>query len=175
MRAHLAWLGPGLLALALLSSSAEGVGPPQKKKAAARPDDALTLARKIDRHIDASLKARKVPASPIAGDAEFLRRVYLDLAGRIPRVSEVRAFLDDKRADKRAKLVEKLLEGPNYINHLTNVYRTLLLPRGNDQNVQFLTSQIEGWVRPRIRDNVKWDKMVRDLLTAPVGGNRMGR
>src|SRR5262249_44042750 len=106
---------------------------------------------------------------------EFLRRVYLDLAGRIPRVSEVRDFLDDKRADKRAKLVEKLLDGPNYVTHLTHVYRALLLPRGNDQNVQFLASQIEGWVRPRVRDNVKWDKMVRDLLTAPVAANRMGR
>src|SRR5262245_14119818 len=176
MRAHLAWLGPGLLALALLSSSAGGVGPPAKKPAPSRNGDALALARQIDRHIDADLKERKVPAAPIADDSELVRRVYLDLAGRIPRVSEVRSFLADKRANKREKLIDKLLDGPNYVAHLTNVYRYLLLPRNNDQNVQFLTTQIEGWVRPRVRDNVAWDKMVRELLTTPIGGgNRMGR
>jgi len=105
-----------------------------------------------------------------------VRRAYLDLAGRIPRVSEVRDFVADKRADKRRRLVEKLLGSSNYVNHFTNTWRTLLLPQNNNQQVQFLANQIETWVRQRVRDNTPYDKMVRELITTQVNFNRgMGR
>ncbi len=70
-------------------------------------------------------------------DAEFLRRVYLDLAGRIPSVAEARMFLDDKRPNKRARLVDELLASPRYAAHFTNVWRALLLPEaGNNFQVR---------------------------------------
>jgi hypothetical protein len=131
--------------------------------------EVVKLARLIDRHINDGLRANKAVVAPIAPDSEFVRRVYLDIAGRIPRVSEVREFLADKAADKRLKLVEKLLSGPNYVNHLTNVWRVLLLPDNNNQQIQFLSPQIEGWLRPRLRDNLPYDKMVRELITADLG------
>src|SRR5262245_16781693 len=53
-------------------------------------------------------------AAPIASDAEFLRRIYLDLTGTIPAAADVRAFLDDKAADKRIKLIDKLLASPEH-------------------------------------------------------------
>src|SRR5579862_8649075 len=94
--------------------------------AAAR--DVAAMAATIDKRITAGWeKAKAKPAEP-ADDAEFLRRVTLDLCGRIPSVSEVRAFLKDTAPDKRARVVEKLLDGPLYVRHFTNYWRQLLMP-----------------------------------------------
>src|SRR5947208_11116470 len=79
--------------------------------------DAKALADKIDKIIAERWAKEKVTPAPAADDAEFLRRVTLDIAGRIPSVAEVRAFLDDKAPDKRAKAIERLLDGPAYVNH----------------------------------------------------------
>jgi hypothetical protein len=170
MRKKLLRGGLGLLCLVLTSGIAPAAAP------ATPGDDVLSLARKIDQHIAAGLKTKKAVAAPLAGDHEFVRRAYLDLAGRIPRVSEVRAFVADKRADKRRRLVETLLGSSNYVTHFTNTWRTLLLPQNNNQQVQFLANQIEAWARQRIRDNTPYDRMVREMLTTQVNRNQgMGR
>src|SRR5687767_5258606 len=72
---------------------------------ASRADEPLHT--RIDALIGA--KAASRPAAALADDAEFLRRIYLDLAGRIPSVAEARTFLDDKAPDKRTKLIDRLL------------------------------------------------------------------
>jgi hypothetical protein len=176
MRSHRTHVGLGVLCLALLSAGVPAAGPPASTAEGpgkrTRRLDALALALQIDRHLAAAYAKHKVTPAPLADDAEFVRRVYLDLAGRIPRVSEVRAFLDDRRPDKRMKLVDRLLSGPNYIAHLTNVWRDLLLPQNNNQQVRFLAGQIENWVRSRIRANTPYDKMIRELLTAEVATAR---
>jgi hypothetical protein len=135
-------------------------------------DEVVKLARLIDRHINAGLKDRGIPAAPIASDAEFCRRIYLDLAGRIPKVSEVRAFLEDKRADKRMLLVEKLLKSNTYINHFTNTWRFQLMGGTTNQQAQFLAPQLEQWSRKHIKDNTPYDVVVRELLTVPVANAR---
>jgi len=132
------------------------------------------LAGRIDQLIEAGHTENGVKPAPLADDAEYVRRVYLDVAGRIPRVSEVHRFLDDPSPGKRRALVEELLKGPHYVNHFTNVWRALLLPQNNDRQAQFLSAQIEGWLRPRLRDNKPYNEMVRELLTAPVRSNRVG-
>jgi hypothetical protein len=139
---------------------------------AATPDkDAETLAATIDRHLAAAWEANKVQPSPLANDAEFLRRVYLDLAGSIPAVAEVRAFLDDPRPDKRRRLVEHLLEGPRYVTHFTNVWRALLLPESmNNVQTGFLAPGFESWLRGKLQQNTPYDAMVRELLTLPMDG-----
>jgi len=167
MKTHLG-RGLALASVVLLFTTVQAAGPPVAGRAAARLDDVAELAIRIDRHIAAGLKDRKVVAAPLASDTEFVRRVYLDIAGRIPRVSEVREFLDDRRPDKRRLLVDKLLDGANYASHMTNIWRALLLPNNNNQQVQFLGGQIENWVRGRVRDNVPYDKMIRDLITTPI-------
>jgi hypothetical protein len=67
--------------------------------------DPTALAARIDKHLEARWAAEKVKPPTPADDAAFVRRVYLDLVGRIPTAAEARAFIDDKAADKRAKLV----------------------------------------------------------------------
>ncbi|GIW81529.1 MAG: hypothetical protein KatS3mg105_3336 [Gemmatales bacterium] len=129
--------------------------------------EALKLSSTIDRLIEVRIKDAGIRPAPLASDAEFMRRVYLDLAGRIPRVSEVRAFLDDKRPDKRARLVEQILRSAAYVNHMTNTWNRLLLPESN--NRRFLDQTFRAWLAQRFRDNVAYDTMVRELITAPVG------
>ncbi len=142
---------------------------------AVTPDkDASALIATIDRHLTAAWEAKKVQPAPPAGDAEFLRRVYLDLAGRIPAVAEARAFFDDKRPDKRQRLVEQLLEGPRYVTHFTNVWRALLLPEAmSNLQAGFLAPGFESWLRAKLQQNTPYDAMVRELVSLPM--DRQGR
>src|SRR5438132_536745 len=114
-------------------------------------DDAQFLANRIDHWIAAGWKAKNVKPAGLADDAEFLRRVYLDVAGRIPRAGEARIFLEDTRADKRQRLVEQLLESPHYANHFANVWRAWMLPQGNTQIGNQFIPALESWLRQRTR------------------------
>jgi hypothetical protein len=92
------------------------------------PVDAAALAQAIDRALAARWEKEGVTPASLAGDAEFLRRVSLDVAGRIPPVSEARAFLGSTDPQKRWKLVERLLAGPAHANHMTDIWLELLVP-----------------------------------------------
>ena len=112
------------------------------------------------------------PPEP-ACDAEFLRRVYLDLAGRIPSMSEAESFLDDSRREKRRELVSRLLDSPSYVNHFTTVWRALLLPEAaSSPELQGQAAPFDVWLRKQIATNVPYDRMVRELLTFDVGESR---
>jgi hypothetical protein len=160
MRAYLSLLSASLLIGAALSPSAAADTPSTPSSA---PEQ---LAARIDELISAKLRAKGIQPASISDDAEFLRRVSLDIVGRIPRAFEVRDFLDDATADKRKRLVERFLEHPGYVNHFANVWRDLLLPQVNNPEVQRLIPSFEDWLRPRIRDNVHYDELIRELLTA---------
>ncbi len=111
-------------------------------------------------------------AGPAQDDAEFVRRVYLDLAGRIPTVAETRSFLADKKNDRRQQLIERLLASPRYSTHFAGVYRALLIPEaGNNFLVRFQQGNFEDWLKERLARNVGFDKITRDLLTAPIGND----
>jgi hypothetical protein len=132
------------------------------------------FAARLDELIEADWKAKGIKPAPLADDAEFLRRVYLDLTGRIPRVSEVHGFLADKSPDKRTKLVEALLENPRYVFHLGNTWRNLILPPSNNQQLAFVQPAFKNWMDKQVQDNIPFDKIVRDILTVPVF-NGLGR
>jgi hypothetical protein len=136
---------------------------------AAQAQDIQTLADRIDAHLDRHLRARGVsPAGP-ADDAEFLRRVTLDVAGRIPRIDEVRDFLEDNKADRRVRLVERLLAGPASVRHSAQTLRAFLVPQASaNPQLQHLALSLEAWLVQRIRAGRGYDALVRDLLTAPL-------
>ncbi len=152
----------GLLAacLFLAAGPALGAGGPAL--------DDKALARRIDHHVAAGIAAARAVAAPRAGDAEFVRRVYLDLAGRIPSVAEVRAFLDDTRTDKRERLIASLLDGPRYVTQFTRVWRALLLPETSTNfQIRFQAGNFEAWLRKQVARNAGYDVLVRELLTLP--------
>src|SRR4051794_34051576 len=80
--------------------------------------DAAELAALIDQHVETRLQAERIrPAAP-ASDAEFLRRVYLDLHGVVPTTEQSNRFLADSRPDHRARLIDALLADPRYGEYL---------------------------------------------------------
>jgi hypothetical protein len=135
--------------------------------------DAKALAAAIDRLIAERWAREQVAPATAADDAEFLRRVSLDLAGRIPSVAEIRAFLADKSPDKRARVIERLLDGPAYISHFSNTWQALLVPETDPNNfrLRVFMPPFQAWVRRQFTDNVPYDKMVRELLTTPLSGD----
>jgi hypothetical protein len=167
MRIRFAWL-PGLLCLLLAGNLAFAAAPPAARKAST-PAQMQALAVKIDQLIGKRLDPSRVPPAPIADDSEFVRRIYLDLGGRIPSVQEARKFIEDKRANKRLLLVEKLLTSPRYVAHFSNVWRALLIPEaGNNFQVRLGQGSFEGWLKRRLERNAGYDQMVRELVTAKV-------
>src|SRR5687768_8203702 len=138
-------------------------------------ESASELTRKINEFIVARQTALGIRPAALADDSEYLRRVYLDLAGRIPAVDEVRAFLADRSADKRAHVVTKLLKDGRYVEHFTNVWRHLLVPElMANVNVQVQNDNgFDGWLRKQIADNVRYDQFARELLTVPFAAERI--
>jgi hypothetical protein len=123
------------------------------------------LSSRVDTRIAASLIGAE-PASR-ASDEEFLRRVHLDLIGRIPAVAEVRAFLDSNAKDKRAKLVEALLASPEYTANAARLWRAVLVPQATTNlQTQYLGVSVEAWAREKLRAGASDAELVRDLLTA---------
>ncbi|HUY31515.1 MAG TPA: DUF1549 and DUF1553 domain-containing protein [Pirellulales bacterium] len=128
--------------------------------------DAAALAALIDRDLAGRWDAEGiVPARP-ADDAEFLRRVSLDIVGKIPSVSEVRAFLDDRGPEKRRRLVERLLDRGAYATHFANAWRELLLPGANNNlETRGLAPPFEAWLKIRFSADTPYDRWVTELLT----------
>jgi hypothetical protein len=121
------------------------------------------LHQRIDRAIETVPDFARYAAGP-ASDAEFLRRVTLDLAGTIPAVEEARAFLRDSSPKKRETLIDRLLASPAHARHLATVFDVLLMERRAARNVP-----AEGWVeflRTAFAVNTPWDVLVRDILAA---------
>ncbi len=136
--------------------------------------DAQALAAKIDQLIEAGWQENEAKPSQPAEDAEFLRRVFLDVTGRIPPVSEVHAFLANKSPTKRLERVDDLVGRAGYVENNTHLWRALMIPQNNNQQVQFFAPQLEIWLRKQFRDNRPYDQMVRELLTAVVVPNPRG-
>lgn len=127
------------------------------------------MIRKIDERVNERLAIAKLQPAELSDDGEFLRRVYLDLTGVVPRVSEVREFLADKRPDKRARLIDKLLDSPAHATHLANTWRNIMLPGGlNIEQIQNVVG-VQNWLRARFVDNLRYDNMVSELLVATEG------
>jgi hypothetical protein len=128
---------------------------------------ALPQHNYIDEKIDSKLERLHIQPSPVADDAAFLRRVSLDLTGRIPSPADLRAFLDDRtpaRA-KRAKVIDKLIASPAYVDHWSVKWGDLLQSSRKylgDKGVY----QFQQWIRHSIATNQPYDKMVLELLTA---------
>ena len=162
------------LALAGLSRAADATdkyaADKKADKAVLKPSltgklDAVALAHYIDQAIDARLAADKVAPSPRADDAEFCRRVYLDLAGHIPTAEQAATFLDSQDPDKRARLIDQRLASDDYGKHMADVWMNLLVKRNSDNRfVKF--DPLTEWLTKSFNDDAPWDKMVRDLMTA---------
>src|SRR5262249_26271534 len=98
-----------------------------------------------------------------AEDAEFLRRVTLDLTGTIPTSAEARAFLADKAADRRVALIDRLLASPERARHMAHVFDAMLMERRVAKQVP--AAQWHEYLRSSFAVNKAWDVLAKELLT----------
>jgi hypothetical protein len=132
----------------------------------AKSKDAEALAARLDQLLAARWREAGVKPAAAADDAEFIRRVYLDLAGTVPPVSEVRAFLADKAPDKRARLIDRLLKSPSYVSHFADVWADAWLPDVSDPNNVGLQDSFKVWLTARLGENAGYDRMACEILIA---------
>lgn len=133
-----------------------------------KPLDALEMAAWIDRQLDASWANQRLVPAPKTTDSEFVRRIFLDLIGRIPSVGEVREFLTDSRLDKRQILVEELLQRGAFSAHLANTWRELLLAGSTAAEARVRAPALETWLKLRFTANMPYDQLATELLTASL-------
>jgi hypothetical protein len=118
----------------------------------AMADDANATRRaKMIDQIDGLLaerwEAEGIEPAGRSDDSEFLRRIYLDLTGVVPRVADVREFLEDERSDKRERLIEQLLASPRYPTHLASTWRRVMIPGGLDLEQLQNVAGVQNWLR----------------------------
>jgi len=120
----------------------------------------------IDQSVFSKLKQLGVPASQLADDATFLRRVSLDIAGQTPTADEVRQFLADTDPDKRARLINNLLDSTDYASFFANKWSLLLRNQKDREEDRLGVYQFYDWVWTSLYENKPYDQFVREILTA---------
>jgi hypothetical protein len=121
-----------------------------------------TVASAIDREIQRVLDAEGIRASGPADDAEFLRRAYLDIIGKIPPPEKVVAVLDSKDADRRTKLIDELLGDAQYGRHFADLW----CDRLNVKDLPIYREPFIDWMAAGLNQGRGWDEVVADLVTA---------
>ncbi len=125
----------------------------------------LSMSAEIDREVESMWQEKGLKPSPLSEDAEFLRRVTLDLTGSIPGPDEVVAFLKDRRADKRTRKIDELIARESYGEHFGIVWMQILM--GNDLVARAAGGgKIHPWLVDAFNQNMPYDRFVRELLTA---------
>jgi hypothetical protein len=125
----------------------------------------LQAAEPLHTRIDQLIASSQVGlASPIANDAEFLRRVYLDLTGEIPSAADARAFLDDKSSEKRTALVDRLLASPSYPCHMASVFSVMLMERRAEKGVT--AAEWQDYLHKSFVANKPYNQLAREILAA---------
>lgn len=114
-----------------------------------------SLHRQID---ELAVAGAKAEAASLTNDAEFVRRVYLDLAGRIPTADEAKAFFADKSNDKRRALIDRLLASPLYAERMATLFNSMLMEQ-RGENAEWMT-----FLRSSFARNASWQEMAGDIL-----------
>ncbi len=119
----------------------------------------------IDDLVYAKLQKLDIAPSPVVSDAVFMRRVYLDLIGRLPTPSEAASFIDSSDPNKKELLVDELLNRPEYADHWAGYWADLLRPNPYRVGIKAVLNY-DNWIRDQFRRNVPYDEFVRQLVTA---------
>lgn len=131
-----------------------------------RPSATGDRVRDLDLLLAALWEQNGVKPVEAASNEELLRRVYLDLAGRTPSVTEVRDYLKDTSPDRYEVLVNRLLNSPDHASHLAARFRSFLIPEGVDLANFGGVEAFEKWLSGRFASNEPYDKTVQGLLLA---------
>src|SRR5205085_1583538 len=134
-----------------------------------KPDPWTDRRNFIDEHIANKLAGLGIEPSVLTTDAQFLRRAFLDTIGTLPTPDEVRTFLADQKPDKRARLIDHLLERPEYVDYWTLQLDDLFQNRKERDHDVRGTKGVRGfhnWLHDQVAANRPWDELARAVLTA---------
>jgi len=138
----------------------------------ARPESAIEHALEpkdvvafIDSRLKKAWKTAGVKPSPLATDEEWLRRVYLDIAGHIPPEAAVDAFLKDESSSKRSRVVNQLLKEPDYARNWATIWANLLVGR-QPRAAGVSRDMLEKFLRDSFSTDVPWNEVVYELVSA---------
>ncbi|HKX60937.1 MAG TPA: DUF1549 and DUF1553 domain-containing protein [Verrucomicrobiae bacterium] len=131
------------------------------------PIESLPPARNfVDTHVFEKLKVVGMPASAVCDDPTFIRRATIDVAGRLPTPEELQRFLADKTADKRDRLIDRLLASRDYADYFANKWSSLFRNKRINEMQAHGTYAFHGWIRDSLAANKPFDQMVREIVAA---------
>lgn len=123
----------------------------------------------VDDLVLAKLSELRIPPSPLCDDNTFIRRVYLDTLGVLPSRQDLSRFLGDTRGDRRARLIDSVLDRPEYVDYWAYKWSDLLLVSSRKLERAAMWSYY-AWIRNGVAENRPWDRFIEDLVTA-TGSN----
>ncbi len=126
-------------------------------------------ANYVDELVNAKLNKIRVQPSEVCSDEVFLRRVTIDITGLLPTIDEYHQFMNDTSPDKRAKLVDRLLERKEFSEIWALKWANLLMVKSSNDVSYKSAFLYSNWLTNQISNNVPLDKMVQDLLSASGG------
>jgi tetratricopeptide (TPR) repeat protein len=125
----------------------------------------LRAAKEVDRLVALNYTKYNVKPNPKTSDEQFLRRVYLDVAGTIPTYLQTRKFLSSTDPEKRSKLIDELLGSEDYASHFFNYWADVLRYKDNLNN-EVRGEAFRQWIKQSLAENKPWNKMVYEMLAA---------
>ena len=128
-------------------------------------NDPADSSSRIDAIIRLDLKKHGLKPNPPASDVQFVRRVYLDVIGRIPTNKELGRFQADIRKDRRARLIDELLKSPGHDSHMFNWLADMLRVKDDYYRIG-KTWTYHTWLKKQLQENRPWDELVHDMITA---------
>lgn len=146
-----------LLPAAVIACVSVGLCPPLV--GASELPASTPVEKAIDHYINAAIADAGANAAPQADDATIIRRLTLDLVGRIPTTGEVDAYVKSTDADKRAKLVDRLIASPGFVRHQAALFEVMLNPEGNRRG-----NGLRDYLAESLKENKPWDVMFRELM-----------
>lgn len=161
------WLSAAAGVLAAAAVAAQG-GPAAASRGVFEQSGRPAVVNRVDELVFAKLKALNLAPAPLASDAVFLRRVFLDTIGTLPTADEARAFLEDRSPTKRAALVDHLLARPEFADYWAMRWSDVLRVK-SEFPINLWPNAVQAyhtWIRASLRDRVPYDRLVRDLLTS---------
>ncbi len=120
----------------------------------------------IDEFVFANLLELGIPPAAVCDDATFLRRVTLDIAGRLPTQAETQEFLASTAPDKRNAVIDRLVRSPDYADYFANKWTSLLKNRRDEKSDITSNFAFHAWIRDSLLANLPYDQLVRELLAA---------
>ncbi len=123
----------------------------------------------IDQHVGQKLKRLRILPSGMCTDEEFLRRATIDIVGLLPTEQEYEEYMSDESADKRAKLVDRLLQRKEFSEIWAMKWAQLLLVKSNNQVSYKAAFQYSSWLTNQLASNTPIDKIVRELIASSGG------